>query len=76
MFLYVFIYFCSLFSKVSMDVEGDIYTLASDMGITLFTVSHRKSLWKYHSHLLRFDGLGGYEFKRMADVSSSDTFGS
>ncbi|CAM9382111.1 unnamed protein product [Discosporangium mesarthrocarpum] len=63
-------------SAVSVDVEGDIYTAARKMGITLFTVSHRKSLWKYHTYLLRFDGLGGYEFKAIKDVASIDTFGS
>lgn len=35
-------------TQVSVDVEGDIYRLAASSGITLFTVSHRKSLWKHH----------------------------
>lgn len=47
------IVFCSPFPsgprQVSVDVEGDIYSLAGRSGITLFTVSHRKSLWKHHS---------------------------
>ncbi|CAM9098796.1 unnamed protein product [Ectocarpus sp. 4 AP-2014] len=63
-------------SAVSVDVEGDIYRLAASSGITLFTVSHRKSLWKHHGYLLRFDGLGGYEFKAMSDVASDEQFGS
>lgn len=35
-------------SAVSMDVEGYIYQHSRELGITLFTVSHRKSLWKHH----------------------------
>lgn len=113
--------------QVSVDVEGAIYSLAARSGITLFTVSHRKSLWQYHSvsptgcstrgsgrrlcseagaarteripsnrntlvtklavvssrnrhrslqYLLRFDGLGGYQFKSMRDVTRRDDFGS
>jgi len=32
-------------SAVSVDVEGMMYTHCKELGITLFTVSHRKSLW-------------------------------
>ncbi|XP_071492061.1 ATP-binding cassette sub-family D member 3-like [Diadema antillarum] len=52
-------------SAVSVDVEGYIYTHAREVGITLFTVSHRKSLWKYHEYYLMFDGRGSYEFKKI-----------
>lgn len=33
---------------------------ATELGITLLTVSHRPSLWKYHSMILHYDGQGGY----------------
>ncbi|XP_038048364.1 ATP-binding cassette sub-family D member 3-like isoform X2 [Patiria miniata] len=50
-------------SAVSVDVEGFIYSHAREVGITLFTVSHRKSLWKHHEYYLMFDGRGAYEYK-------------
>lgn len=39
-------------SAVSVDVEGSMYTKCKEENITLFTVSHRKSLWKYHEYVL------------------------
>lgn len=43
-------------SAVSIDVEGKMYTHAKNLEITLITVSHRKTLWKFHDHILRFSG--------------------
>jgi ATP-binding cassette, subfamily D (ALD), member 3 len=62
-------------SAVSVDVEGIMYTHCKEIGITLFTVSHRKSLWKYHEYVLQFDGRGGYEYKQI-DQSAENQFGS
>ncbi|XP_072560544.1 ATP-binding cassette sub-family D member 3-like isoform X2 [Paramormyrops kingsleyae] len=50
-------------SAVSVDVEDFIYSHCRTVGITLFTVSHRKSLWKHHKYYLHMDGRGHYEFK-------------
>uniref|UniRef100_A0A8C1I2N3 ATP-binding cassette, sub-family D (ALD), member 3a n=1 Tax=Cyprinus carpio carpio TaxID=630221 RepID=A0A8C1I2N3_CYPCA len=50
-------------SAVSVDVEDYIYSHCRKVGITLFTVSHRKSLWKHHEYYLHMDGRGNYEFK-------------
>ena len=43
-------------SACSMDIEGKMYNYAKNLGITLLTVSHRKTLWKYHNYVLRFTG--------------------
>ncbi|KAF5911105.1 hypothetical protein HPG69_001071 [Diceros bicornis minor] len=54
-------------SAVSVDVEGYIYSHCREVGITLFTVSHRKSLWKHHEYYLHMDGRGNYEFKQITE---------
>jgi ABC-type uncharacterized transport system fused permease/ATPase subunit len=43
-------------------MEAKMYNKARELNITLFTVSHRTSLYKFHEHLLKFDGEGGYLF--------------
>ncbi|XP_011259407.2 ATP-binding cassette sub-family D member 3 [Camponotus floridanus] len=50
-------------SAVSVDVEDFMYSYCRQENITLFTVSHRRSLWKHHEYFLHMDGRGGYEFK-------------
>ncbi|XP_029474557.1 ATP-binding cassette sub-family D member 3 isoform X2 [Rhinatrema bivittatum] len=54
-------------SAVSVDVEGYIYSHCRKVGITLFTVSHRKSLWMHHEYYLHMDGRGNYEFKQITE---------
>ncbi|XP_064626457.1 ATP-binding cassette sub-family D member 3-like isoform X2 [Lineus longissimus] len=61
-------------SAVSVDVEGYMYQHCREVGITLFTVSHRKSLWKHHAYYLHMDGRGAYEFKEI--TSDTQEFGS
>ncbi|KAL3659405.1 ATP-binding cassette sub- D member 3 [Phytophthora oleae] len=52
-------------SAVSVDVEGAMSSYCREQNITLFTVSHRKSLWKYHEYVLEFDGQGDYHFSQI-----------
>uniref|UniRef100_A0A7I4Y4Z4 ATP-binding cassette sub-family D member 3 n=1 Tax=Haemonchus contortus TaxID=6289 RepID=A0A7I4Y4Z4_HAECO len=54
-------------SAVSVDVEGAMYRICREEGITLFTVSHRKSLWVHHEYFLHMDGRGSYQFEKIDD---------
>jgi ATP-binding cassette subfamily D (ALD) long-chain fatty acid import protein len=65
-------YHCPMFavldectSAVSVDVEGEMYAKVVELGITIMSVSHRRSIWKYHSHSLTLDGHGGFKFGEM-----------
>ncbi|KIW58660.1 hypothetical protein PV05_03160 [Exophiala xenobiotica] len=52
-------------SSVTLEMERKMYETAKGLGTTLLTVSHRRSLWKYHSMILQFDGQGGYVFSKL-----------
>ena len=52
-------------SSVTLEVEKAMYDTAKELGVTLMTVSHRRSLWRYHGWILQFDGQGGYFFGRL-----------
>ncbi len=52
-------------SSVTLETERIMYEIAKGLGVTLMTVSHRRSLWKYHENVLQFDGQGHYVFTRL-----------
>lgn len=45
-------------STVSNEMEAKFYNKCKEMGISLFTISHRKSLFKYHDFHLRIEKEG------------------
>ncbi|RPA86176.1 hypothetical protein BJ508DRAFT_147250 [Ascobolus immersus RN42] len=52
-------------SSQDLDTERIMYETAKHLNITLITVSHRKSLWKYHTNILQFDGQGSFIFAKL-----------
>lgn len=52
-------------SAQDLDTERIMYEEAKSRGTTLITVSHRRSLWKYHGWVLEFDGVGGARHSRL-----------
>lgn len=61
-------------SAVALDVEESMYKYCKEVGITLLTVSHRKSLWQHHEYALYLDGRGDYSFKPIEE--GTEKFGS
>lgn len=55
-------------SAVSDEVEGTIYQTCRLLGITIFTVSHRPQLAKYHDKVLKFEGETRWSVK---DIDSA-----
>ncbi|KPA73925.1 putative ATP-binding cassette protein subfamily D member 2 [Leptomonas pyrrhocoris] len=49
-------------SLIDLDVERQIYNRCVQLGITVITIAHRRSVWQYHNWILYFDGNGGYMF--------------
>ncbi|KAG5497527.1 hypothetical protein JKF63_03791 [Porcisia hertigi] len=49
-------------SLIDLDVERHMYERCGDLGITVITIAHRRTVWQYHNWILYFDGNGGYMF--------------
>jgi ATP-binding cassette, subfamily D (ALD), peroxisomal long-chain fatty acid import protein len=52
-------------ASLTPETEKLMYEEAKRLGITIMSVSHRRSLWRYHGWILQFDGQGGYVFTRL-----------
>lgn len=52
-------------SAINLEDEHILYSKARDLNVTLFTISHRQSLFKFHDYYLKFDGFGGWSFKKL-----------
>ncbi|KAF2768078.1 hypothetical protein EJ03DRAFT_295447, partial [Teratosphaeria nubilosa] len=52
-------------ASLTPEIEKLIYDEAKRLGITIMSVSHRRSLWRYHGWILQFNGQGGYVFTRL-----------
>lgn len=54
-------------SAVSVDVEHLLYSRCREMGTSLITVSHKRSLWQFHDYLLSFDDTNNWRFEPVTD---------
>lgn len=52
-------------SALTEDVEGELYRIGQQLGVTFISVGHRRSLEKFHSLLLRLCGGGRWELSRL-----------
>ena len=48
-------------SRVSADMEREFYNKNKELGISLFTIAHRISLFKYHDKYLKIEKSGFWE---------------
>jgi ABC-type uncharacterized transport system fused permease/ATPase subunit len=59
-------------SAVDVEVEQRLYEECFARGITLLTIAHRRSVWRYHNWCLAFDGNGGYMFSPLKFTDSGE----
>ncbi|XP_063075771.1 ATP-binding cassette sub-family D member 4 [Engraulis encrasicolus] len=54
-------------SALTEEAEGELYCICKQLGMTLISLGHRRSLEKYHDLMLRFVGCGRYELSKLRD---------
>ncbi|XP_020629474.1 ATP-binding cassette sub-family D member 4-like isoform X2 [Orbicella faveolata] len=54
-------------SALDVASETRLYSSCKQLGITVVSVGHRKSLRELHDFILKLDGEGGWEFKKIKD---------
>lgn len=59
-------------SAVDVEAEQALYQKCYDKSITLLTIAHRRSVWRYHNWVLSFDGEGGYMFSPLKFNADGD----
>ncbi|XP_043930055.1 lysosomal cobalamin transporter ABCD4 isoform X2 [Protopterus annectens] len=52
-------------SALSEDVEGELYQVCRQLGMTLVSVGHRSSLEKFHDFILKLCGGGNWELSNV-----------
>ncbi|XP_062037189.1 lysosomal cobalamin transporter ABCD4 isoform X2 [Lepus europaeus] len=52
-------------SALTEEVEGELYRVGQQLGVTFVSVGHRRSLEKFHSLLLKLCGGGRWELSRL-----------
>lgn len=52
-------------SALSEDVEGELYQVCRQLGMTLISVGHRSSLEKFHDFVLKLCGGGNWELSKV-----------
>jgi len=55
---------------VSVDKLEDLYTTATDYGITLVTISHEPAVQRFHSQTVELKGKGEWEIIDTAEADS------
>lgn len=56
-------------SSISQELEQECYRYAIEkLNITVLSVCHRTTLWKFHQYLLKFDGHGQTKFNRFDPI--------